>query len=66
MKWTAKYLPAQDVRALIQASGAAAEKAVKLEQVDADNLNLSAFDAWLSEITGAAPATDVQDHADGG
>ncbi|GAA1455438.1 hypothetical protein [Nocardiopsis tropica] len=66
VKWSAKYLPAQDVRALIQASGAAAREAVKLEAVDADNLNLSAFDSWLSEMTNAAPEGDAQDHTDGG
>ncbi|MFY7069598.1 hypothetical protein ACOQFV_27385 [Nocardiopsis changdeensis] len=58
VKWTAKYLPAQDVRALVQAAGAAAREAVKLEAVDADTLNLPAVDAWLQAMTGDTPAPE--------
>jgi hypothetical protein len=35
VRWTARYLPAQDVKALVQAAGAAVDRAVRLEQVDA-------------------------------
>ncbi|MUL39617.1 helix-turn-helix domain-containing protein [Streptomonospora sp. PA3] len=35
--WTAKHLPAQDVKALIQSIGTATDKAVRLEQVDASD-----------------------------
>jgi hypothetical protein len=57
--YTADYLPAQDVKALITAIGTAAEKAVRLEQVDADTLNLPAVDAWLDHMVNGQPTEDT-------
>jgi DNA invertase Pin-like site-specific DNA recombinase len=61
--YTADYLPAQDVKALITAIGTAAEKAVRLEQVDADTLNLPAVDAWLDHMVNGQPEDPPTDQA---
>lgn len=55
VEYTAKYLPAQDVKSLVTAIGTAAEKAVRLAAVDADTLNLPAVDAWLDHMTNGTP-----------
>lgn len=55
VSYTARYLPAQDVKSLVTAIGTAAEKAVRLAAVDADTLNLPAVDAWLDHMTNGTP-----------
>lgn len=40
-------LPAQDRRALVSSIAAAAQSAIRLEQVDSDEQGLPAVDAWL-------------------
>lgn len=59
VQWTAADLPAQDIKALVQAAGSAADRAVRLEQVDADTMNLPAVDAWLRSMTGTADEPDT-------
>jgi len=45
-------LPAQDRRALLGAISTAAQTAVKLEQIDSDELGMPAVDTWLRSMLG--------------
>ncbi|MFJ9558287.1 hypothetical protein ACIRPH_31155 [Nocardiopsis sp. NPDC101807] len=52
VEYESEDLPAQDLRALIQAANAAITSAVKLEQVDVDDRDLPTVDAWLKTMLG--------------
>lgn len=55
VEYESEDLPAQDLRALLQAANTAITSAVKLEQVDVDDRDLPAVDAWLASLLGEKP-----------
>lgn len=55
VEYESEDLPAQDLRALLQAANTAITSAVKLEQVDVDDRDLPAVDAWLAVMLGENP-----------